>query len=228
MSPNLPQRKSIRLKNYDYSQTGLYFITICIQNKKHLLGTITNNQMILNDAGKMVSIQWFDLLQRFKYIQLHEYVVMPNHFHGIIYIDKCRGESCIRPHDKNFNNIMHTMDSSEHNSGEHNSGEHNSGEHNSGYGTLDDTVGRIVQAFKSITTHEYIHGVKQNHWQPFNKKLWQRNYWEHIIRNKNEYYRISEYIKSNPLKWNDDKLNYGKGNVVMEIQSSYNSKIWMV
>ena len=224
MSPNLPQRKSIRLKNYDYSQTGLYFITICIQNKKHLLGTITNNQMILNDAGKMVSIQWFDLLQRFKYIQLHEYVVMPNHFHGIIYIDKCRGESCIRPHDKNFNNIMHTMDSSEHNSGEHNSGEHKVRP----YGTLDDTVGRIVQAFKSITTHEYIHGVKQNHWQPFNKKLWQRNYWEHIIRNKNEYYRISEYIKSNPLKWNDDKLNYGKGNVVMEIQSSYNSKIWMV
>jgi len=54
MNPNLPQQKSIRLKNYDYSQTGLYFITICIQNKKHLLSTITNNQMILNDAGKMI------------------------------------------------------------------------------------------------------------------------------------------------------------------------------
>jgi REP element-mobilizing transposase RayT len=71
------------------------------------------------------------------------------------------------------------------------------------------TVGDIVGAFKSMTTNEYIRGVKNNNWQRFNKKLWQRNYWEHIIRNENEYNQISQYIIDNPLKWENDKLNMG-------------------
>ena len=58
-----------------------------------------------------------------------------------------------------------------------------------------------------MTTNEYIRGVKTLGWQPFNGKLWQRNYWEHIIRNENAYYRIAEYIINNPKKWDNDKLN---------------------
>jgi hypothetical protein len=69
------------------------------------------------------------------------------------------------------------------------------------------TVGDMVGAFQSIVTVEYIRGVKQHGWQPFNGKLWQRNYWEHIIRNQKSYHTISDYIKNNPAKWNDDKLN---------------------
>ena len=64
----------------------------------------------------------------------------------------------------------------------------------------------MMDAFKSITTVEYIRGVKQNNWPPFNGKLWQRNYWEHIIRNYDEYQRISEYIINNPQQWDNDKL----------------------
>jgi hypothetical protein len=64
--------------------------------------------------------------------------------------------------------------------------------------------------------HEYIRGVKTKNWQRFDEKLWQRNYWEHIIRNENEFSRISEYIKNNPLKWKNDKLNGSSGNIVME------------
>ncbi|KPA15998.1 hypothetical protein MHK_003803 [Candidatus Magnetomorum sp. HK-1] len=193
-NPKIHNRNSIRLKNYDYSQTGLYFITICTQNHEHLFGEIQNHRMFLNDAALMLDIQWNELLKRFKNIKLHEYVIMPNHFHGIISIlDKCMSEHKVRP-----------------------------------YGTLDGTIGRIIQAFKSITTHQYTWGVKQHNWQRFDKKLWQRNYWEHIIRNENEFDSISQYIIDNPKKWKNDKLNHGIGNVVMETQTQYGVEEWMV
>lgn len=79
-------RRSIRLKHYDYSQNGLYFITICTQHRVHFFGDIVDNEMVLNDAGKMIQTQWIELLKRFENIQLHEFVIMPNHFHGIIEI----------------------------------------------------------------------------------------------------------------------------------------------
>ncbi len=79
-------RRSIRLKGYDYSQAGLYFITICVQNREWLFGKIENDEMILNDAGKMVEIEWLNLKNLFPNIELHEYITMPNHFHGILEI----------------------------------------------------------------------------------------------------------------------------------------------
>ena len=83
-NPNKHHRKSIRLKGYDYSQAGLYFITICCQNKVHLFGNVINKQMILNDAGKMIE-KWFNELQnKFPDVKCHEMVVMPNHIHFII------------------------------------------------------------------------------------------------------------------------------------------------
>ena len=90
----------------------------------------------------------------------------------------------------------------------HRGDDHKQGDHKDRpYGTLAGSVGRIVQAFKSITTHEYINGVKQNGWAPFPGKLWQRNYWEHIIRNEMEFNRIRKYVVTNPLKWELDSLN---------------------
>lgn len=99
-----------------------------------------------------------------------------------------------------------------------------------------------IHQFNVMPSH--IHGIieivgatpcgRPESWQPqqngqsFDGKLWQRNYWEHIIRNDNEYNRISQYIIDNPSKWENDKLNAGSGNVVMEIQPEYNSEIWMV
>lgn len=91
---------------------------------------------------------------------MHEYVVMPNHFHGIIEIVAPLGSAHI-----------------------------------------ENGLGDIIGAFKSLTTNEYIRGVKQLNWQPFDKKLWQRNYYEHIIRNENDFERIIQYIKNNPFKW---------------------------
>lgn len=85
-NPNKHHRRSVRLKGYDYSQTGLYYITICVQNRACLFGKIENGNMILNDAGHMIENEWLKLTERFKNIVLHEYVIMPNHFHAILEI----------------------------------------------------------------------------------------------------------------------------------------------
>ena len=80
--PKIHHRQSIRLPGYDYSQSGLYFITICTQNRSYLFGKIDNGEMVLNDAGEMVKKTWVNLPQRFTTIRFKEYVIMPNHFHG--------------------------------------------------------------------------------------------------------------------------------------------------
>jgi len=144
-------RRSIRLKGYDYSQNGAYFITICNQNRECLFGEIIGQKMILNDVGKMIDYQWNELQNKFNNIQLDEYIVMPNHFHGII-------------------------------------------------------IGKIIGAFKSITTHEYIKGVKKYNWPSFNNAIWQRNYYEHIIRHEESLNKIREYIINNPMNWINDEM----------------------
>ncbi|WP_111611071.1 transposase [Algoriphagus yeomjeoni] len=188
----LPQRKSIRLKGYDYSQAGLYFITICCQHRACLFGDVVDGKMILNAAGTMINTEWLKLPERFKNIELHEYVIMPNHFHGILEIVAATvgatlvvalNETVAQNYGITQNQIGQPQ----------------------GIAPTK-TIGDMMDAFKSITTVEYIRGVKTLNWQPFVGKLWQRNYWEHIIRNEQSYQRISKYIINNPSKWSDDKF----------------------
>jgi putative transposase len=200
-NPNIHHRRSIRLNGYDYSQAGLYFITICVQNREHLFGKIENGKMILNDAGRMVENEWLKLTQRFANVHLHEHVVMPNHFHAIMEII---GATLVVA--QNGETVA-----------QNESGQHDIGQHENQKGQPQGiaptetikkpkTVGDMVGAFQSIATVEYIRGVKQSGWQPFNRKLWQRNYWEHIIRDEQSYQRISQYIINNPKNWGNDKL----------------------
>ena len=208
-NPNIHHRRSIRLKGYDYSQAGLYFITICCQNRAHLFGHVENGEMILNDAGKMVEQEWLKLPERFKNIQLHEYVVMPNHFHAILEI--VGATLVVAPNnDAAPNNDVMKKGQPQ--------GIAPTGIAPTGIVPTEiaptgidptkkpKTVGDMVGAFQSIVTVEYIRGVKQNGWTPFDKKMLQRNYWEHIIRNENEYERIAKYITNNPKNWDNDKL----------------------
>ena len=176
-NPDIHHRRSIRLKGYDYSQAGLYFITICTQNQSCLFGEIKNGEMVLNDAGKMVEHQWQELICRFDNIKLHEFIVLPNHFHGIV---ELVGVPLV---------------------GTQNVGQPQMGQPQG----IAPTVGNVVGAFKSLSTNEYIRNVKQNNWRTFDNKLWQRNYYEHIIRDEKSYYQILEYIQNNALKWQDDK-----------------------
>ena len=191
-------RRSIRLKDYDYSQAGVYYVTVCVEDRACLLGDVVDGEMVLNGAGRMVETVWMGLAVRFGYIELDEFMIMPNHFHGI-FILSGRGESCIRPE------LGDHKDRSC--GGDHKDRPYGDGREDRPCGTLPGTVGRVIQAFKSISTHEYMAGVKQENWPPFPSKLWQRNYYEHIVRNDESLHRIREYIVNNPAQWELDREN---------------------
>jgi REP element-mobilizing transposase RayT len=203
-NPAIHHRKSIRLKGYDYSSPGYYFVTICTQNRVCLFGEIINGKMQLNDAGNMVDLQWATLPHRFKNIRIDEYSVMPNHFHAILEIVSPVGTPLV--------------------GAPTGMGVAGAGAPTRGAPAL----GEMIGAFQSIVTVEYIRGVKTNNWQSFQKKLWQRNYWEHIIRNDQELMRIRYYIKNNPSNWNCDKLSSANGNRVQETIEYYGEDSWMI
>lgn len=194
-NPKIHKRRSIRLKGYDYSQAGLYFVTMCVQNRDRLFGSIHNGKLKNNDAGKMIEKWYFELENKFPNVHCGEHIIMPDHFHCIIHIvrpvgvraDLCTCQ-CVRAG-------LCACPPNEPISGEHNkipiSGEHTGS-----------PLSAMVQWFKTMTTNEYIRNVKSNNWQRFNGKLWQRNYWEHIIRNEKSHKNISRYIINNPSKWN--------------------------
>lgn len=198
-NPNIHHRQSIRLKGYNYSQVGLYFITICVQDRLCLFGEIMGGEMILNDAGRMVEKWYYELGIKYPDIKCHEMVVMPNHFHCIIEnIGNVGVDLRVCP-DTNSNGQSHRVALT----GEPSKLGVNPilGEHGGS------PLHRVVQWFKTMTTNGYIRGVKNLGWEPFNGKLWQRNYWEHIIRDEQSYEQIAEYILSNPKNWVNNKLN---------------------
>ena len=178
-NPNIHHRRSIRLPEYDYSKAGMYFITICTQDRVCLLGKIESGKMVLNDAGCMVEAIWKEIPRYYCGFGVQEHIIMPNHFHGIIEIVGADPRVC--PSGCSLG-LGQTRGSAP-------------------------TISDIVQRFKTMTTKKYIDGVKQNGWVSFNGKLWQRNYYEHIIRNTDELNRIREYIINNPLNWDSDKNN---------------------
>ncbi len=202
--PELKHRRSIRLQGYDYADAGGYFVTICTQGRESLFGRVIDGKMHLNDAGRMVEQLWSSLPVRFPTVTLDVFIVMPNHFHGIVLLTDCdirRGESCIRPN-PDEPCITHENDLRPE------PAHKEQGDHKDRpYGTTKDSLGRIIQGFKSLTTNAYIRGVNENGWQPFSGKLWQRNYYEQIIRNEAELTAIREYSAANPSNWDEDHEN---------------------
>lgn len=223
-------RRSIRLQGYDYSQEGWYFITICCQERAHLFGEIINGEMILNEAGQMIESEWLKLKIRFPNIHCHQYVIMPDHFHAILEIIIV-GTTTIKNTEKSDNKTVgstlvvdHTLvvdpiegqqridGQPQRIDGQPQDEGQPQGDDGQPQGVATTTVGDIIGAFKSITTVEYIRGVKSLGWPPFNKKLWQRNYYEHIIRNDLAFWRITEYIKNNPKSWEEHQLSKKRKN----------------
>ena len=174
MNRSLPSRRSIRLQGYDYSSEGLYFVTICTQDMKCLFGKVIDGDMVLNDAGRKVLETYKELENKFMNVYCWEVIVMPNHFHAIIELHDNVGTDLCVCPIKN------------------------KGEH------IGSPLPDIVRWFKTMTTNYYIQGVKSEGWIPFNRKLWQRNYYEHIIRNSTSYQNIADYIRSNPVNWATD------------------------
>lgn len=191
-NPNIHNRKSIRLEGYDYSSAGAYFITLCCRDRAHLFGEIINGSMELNQLGEIIEEEWIKTIEIRSHISLGEWVVMPNHFHGIIHIEKDL--------------------------------EQNS-EHIGKFRSPSQTIGAIIRGFKGATTKRIKELIFKNPDSPERancnspqwdsplsridpeKSIWQRDYWDNIIRNQRAYENISNYIRNNPKKWEEDKFN---------------------
>ncbi|MEK6576179.1 MAG: transposase [Nitrospirota bacterium] len=185
-NPEIHHRRSIRFKDYDYSQAGVYFITICVLNRACFFGEIVDGNMKLSDAGEMIQTVWNEIPKHYKHIEIDIFQIMPNHFHGIVFI--VGAGPCACPNQ----NITHNI---------------NINGQPQGVAPTVLSLPDVVHRFKTMTTKRYINGVKKNNWTPFNGKLWQRNYYDHVIRNEEELQRIREYIINNPLQWAEDENN---------------------
>jgi putative transposase len=203
--PKIHHRRSIRLKGYEYRQAGGYFVTMVTQGRDELFGKVVNGEMILNDAGEMIVRWWLQLPNKFPNVNVDIFVVMPNHFHGIIFIADSVGGEIVGDDLRVAPGL----------GGNDNGGEHEGSPQRTDSSRRTDSpqqrpnapLSQMIQWFKTMTTNEYIRGVKQLGWKPFNGKVWQRDYYEHIIRNQSAADRIARYIESNPARWNQDKEN---------------------
>jgi REP-associated tyrosine transposase len=215
-------RRSIRLKGYEYSQAGAYFVTVCVQDRACLFGEVADGQMHLNDAGRIVLAEWDALPVRFPAVELDAFGIMPNHIHGIIVI------STADPNPNAGGNVnvgaglvpalrattvVAARGATTRGATTRVAPTPDANERVPGMGPDErtaappPTLGDIVGAFKSLTTDLYIHGVKQSGWPPFRGRLWQRNYYEHIIRDDESLHRIRQYILDNPANWASDREN---------------------
>ena len=193
-------RKRLRLKYYDYSSVGLYFVTICTKDRGCLFWDGSKKIMQLNDAGRMIDYYWNRMAYKFMNIQLDEFIVMPNHIHGIIALvgaDPCVGPELGQCSHPAFNPYVQS---------DIKNGTIN-GSCGPTRGSAPTSLFRVMQWFKTMTTNAYIRGVKTQGWESFPDKLWQRNYYERVIRDEEELNTIREYIQNNPAGWDQDAEN---------------------
>jgi len=210
-------RRSIRLKGHDYAAPGAYFVTICVHGRMTLFGEVMNEEMRLNPAGEMVWRWWREIGAKYPFIEPATAIVMPNHFHGILVIrESPPGATTIvkattpggattpgRPHDDAVGAALRGRPVMSGCPDSHSA----IPDHPIRCDSPNPTIGRVVGWFKTMTTNAYIHGVREAGWPVFCERLWQRNYYEHIIQDMAEWEQIATYIVSNPSLWERDKLN---------------------
>ncbi len=210
--------ETTRLKEWDYAQEAYYFVTVCVKNKQSLFGKIHNGGMILNKNGRIVKQTWEGLPGFYKGIQLYEFVVMPDHFHGIIQLKSCR-DGALSPSKKPKTGTEPSRDGALSPSQNTTTGREPQSKktetEQQGKKTgvepclyrysikNEKTLSSIIGGFKSYTTKEIsrITGL--------NNKIWQPRFYDRIIRDEFEFYFVSEYIKNNPIKEqleNDDAM----------------------
>lgn len=168
---DIPWRRNLRLRNFDYSRRGGYFITICSHQKRCIFGNIQNSFVQLSAIGEIVNNNWLQIPKHTPRVEIGTFVVMPNHIHGILYI--IDEEFGIEP-----TSIPRTKQKSP-------------------------NIGAILGWFKMSVTRDVritMPGVE----------VWQRNYYDHILRNEVDEQRIMEYIQMNPLRWANDEENPGR------------------
>jgi putative transposase len=184
--PEKHHRQSIRMKGYDYTLPGAYFVTIVSLRRMCLFGGIENGTIIQSDIGRIVNECWYRIPNCFEDIELDEFVLMPNHLHGLVLIYEAlgKGEAFAESNlDQNDNKLANASPLQP-------------------KGTRKGSLSAVIQNFKSISTRL----VNKKYFTPGNK-IWQRNYYERIIRNDREFSAIRQYIHDNPLNWEMDQEN---------------------
>ena len=197
-SPDVHHRHSIRLQGYDYSQAGAYFVTICTQGRVCLFGEIAGGKMVLNDVGRIVVDEWTKTVLIRDGIELDEWVVMPNHFHGIVIFSTPVGAIHESPLHESPLRMTVTQ-------------------------RRNMALPKLIGRFKMLSAKR----INESR-QTVGAKLWQRNYYEHIVRNENELNRIRQYIIDNPKNWKSDRNYIDAGNRVREPMPEYGHEPWMV
>lgn len=198
--PEIHHRRSIRLKGYDYATEGAYFVTLCVQGRECLLGEVAGGKVTPNGAGEMINEWWQKLPTKFPNTRLDQYSIMPNHFHGIIRI-VVGADPCVRPDFESNQRVRPDFESDPNN---HRGHMRQGGHGKDQGGHMGPPLRVIVQWFKTMTTNAYIRAVSTHAWTPFAGRLWQRNYYERIIRNTDELQRARKYIDDNPPRWATD------------------------
>jgi putative transposase len=223
-NPEIHHRRSIRLQGYDYGQAGLYFITICAWQRQCIFGEIEDGEMHLNSLGEIARDEWIRTAKMRPNIDIAEFVVMPNHIHGIIAI----GNGDIDGMDTNGRGTMHRAPTD----GTEKFGKSTSntiptigngdmdGMDTNGRGTMhraptdgtekfgkstSNTIPTIVRGYKAAVTTQ-VNILRDSPQCP----VWQRNYYENVVRSEAEYLRIAAYILNNPRQWPEGSLHHGK------------------
>jgi putative transposase len=184
-TPPANRRRTIRVQGYNYSQAGAYFITICTRDRECLLGKVVNETVQLNETGRLVESVWLQTATVRPDIELDAYVVMPNHFHAIFFIHESPGAP---------GTTRRVAPTKNHSAG--------AGKPCPPAGPKPRSVGAIIGQFKSLVTKrindtpQYLVG-----------SIWQRNYYEHVIRDEESLNRIREYITTNAPRWDFDREN---------------------
>ncbi len=177
-------RHCMRLKGYDYSEEGAYFVTVVTHHREMLFGKVVDGVMVLNELGEVLNFTWNDLINHFENIELEEFIIMPNHFHGIIYIDSPVG--------------VGSKPTREYRDVELSRADH--GLSRAGHGPAPTNLFEIMRQFKTFSAKRInlIRGLQ-------GVPVWQRSYYDHIIRDEKDYNNIANYIAMNPSNWEEDE-----------------------
>ena len=204
-NPGIHHRRSIRLKGYDYTQPGAYFVTICTYQRDEIFGEVINGEMKLSALGEIVRQEWFRSAEIRKEIQLFddEFTLMPNHLHGINWIVESVGADGVRPHDSVQTktewahgmrpNIVHPNPQKQ-------DAHQDMDARRASLSRTPRSLGSFIAGFKASVTSRARNELNM-------PGIWQRNYYEHIVRNDHELNNVRWYILNNPLNWQLDGDN---------------------
>jgi len=196
--PKQPRRSTLRYLGYDYASSGAYFVTICAFRGLPLFGHIEHQTIIPNPIGRLVLDCWTQIPEHHKMTTLDESMLMPNHFHGVLWLDENPDEMAVRLTSQPIHHTSHDPVKREFSKPQ--------------AGTLSTIVG----SFKAAVTRE----VRRQHLAPPTVPLWHRGFWDRIVRDDRELTAIRDYIRTNPMRWTEDQLYYGAA------PNQFNRELW--